>query len=48
MGDLCQISSWEAQWPSGRVLDSRSGGPRVPASPASLRWVLEQDKFILA
>ena len=34
-----------AQWLSGRVLDSR---PRVRASAASLRCVLEQDTLILA
>ena len=31
------------QWLSGRVLDSRSRGPRVQASPASLRCILEQE-----
>ena len=40
---------WEAQWLSGRVLDSRpSKGLQVRASPASLRWVLKQDTSILA
>ena len=32
-----------AQWLSGRVLDSRPKGPRVLASPASLRCVFEQE-----
>ena len=37
-----------AQWLSGRLLDSETKGPHVPASPASQRYVLEQDKLILA
>ena len=39
-----------AQWLSGRVLDWRleTEGPRVRASPASLRYVLEQGTIILA
>ena len=34
---------------SGSVVESltRDGGPRVPASPASLRCVLEQNTLIL-
>ena len=36
-----------AQWLSGRVLDETER-PRVRASPASLRCVLEQDTLILA
>ena len=35
-----------AQWLSGRVLKTK--GPRVRASTATLRCVLEQDTFILA
>ena len=37
-----------AQWLSGRVLDSGTEGLPVQAASASLRCVLEQDKFILA
>ena len=36
-----------AQWPSGRVLESRQRGLLVRASPALLRCVLEQDTLMV-
>ena len=43
---MTQINMEGVQWLSGRVLETE--GPRVRASPASLRCVLEQDTLILA